>query len=140
MAVTSVDVADRLCCPLANPFDAVHDQVPLSVAVAVHIAAPSDFTVTVASGSLVPDTVGVAVTVAPAAGELIVIAGGKSVTFGTPSPEIDTTTLWRVTWPLPLRIRKSAAECWLPPKYASEALTVAVFHVLLPVSGMLAVE
>jgi hypothetical protein len=139
--VTSVDVAVKECCPADSPVDGVHDQAPLSEAVAVHIAAPSASTVTVASGSAVPDTVGVGVaTVAPEAGEVIWTGGGKSVIVGTPSPEIETTTLWTVTCPPPFRSRKSALECCAPPKYAPEALTVAVFHVLLPLSGMLAVE
>ena len=43
---------------------------------------PPASTVTVASGSLVPDTAGVVVTVAPAAGAVIATGGGKSVTFG----------------------------------------------------------
>ena len=81
--------------------------------------------------------VGVVVTVAPAAGEVIATAGGKSVTLATPSPLMVTATLCTVTCPLPLRSRKSAAECCLPPKYASVAVTVAVFQVSVLVSGML---
>ena len=63
-------------------------------------------------------------------------AGGKSVTSATPSPLMSTTTLCTVICPPPLRSRKSAAECCDPPKYASVAVTVAVFHVSVSVSGM----
>lgn len=34
--VTSVDCADSVCCPLLNPVVGVHDQAPLSDAVAMH--------------------------------------------------------------------------------------------------------
>jgi len=137
MAVTSMDAATKVCWPALIPVDGVHVHAPLSEAVAVQRSAPSDLTVTVASGSLVPDTVGVGLTVAPEVGDVIVTGGGKSVALGTPAPVIDTTTLWTVTCPLPLRSRKSALECCAPPKYASDALTVARFQVLLLVNGML---
>ena len=36
MPVMSVDWADSVCCPLLNPVVGVHDQAPLSDAVAGH--------------------------------------------------------------------------------------------------------
>jgi hypothetical protein len=114
----------------------VHDQAPFSDAVAVHNAVPSAVTLTVESGSAVPEMVGVGVTVAPEAGEVIATGGGKSGASGTPAPVIETTTLCTVTCPLPLRSPKSALECCLPPKYTSDALTVAFFQVLVLFSGM----
>jgi hypothetical protein len=139
LATASDAVAVRVEEPSVSGVEGMHDQAPLSDAVVLQIVLPPTVTVTVASGSLVPDTVGVVVTVAPADGEVIATAGGKSVTLATPSPLIVTTTLCTVTCPLPFRSRKSAAECSWPPKNAPVAVTVAVFHVLVLVSGMLGV-
>lgn len=111
LEVRSAAVAVRVCAPPASPVDGVQDHALLSDAVAVHTPVPSALMVTVASGSLVPDAAGVAVTVAPAAGAVIAAGGGKSVTLATPSPLSVTTTLCTVTCPLPLRSRKSALEC-----------------------------
>ena len=68
LAIASVAVAVRVYAPSASGADGAHDHEPLSDAVAVQTATLPASTVTVASGSLVPDTVGVVVTVAPAAG------------------------------------------------------------------------
>jgi hypothetical protein len=59
LAMVSVAVAVRVCAPSASGADGVHDHVPESDAVAVQAAVPSALTDTVASGSLVPETVGV---------------------------------------------------------------------------------
>ena len=67
----------------------MHDHEPESDAVAVQTVAVPALTVTVASGSLVPVTVGVVVTSLPAAGAVIATGGGKSVTLATPA---------RLTW------------------------------------------
>ena len=123
----------------ASGADGAHDHEPLSDAVAVQIALLPASTVTVASGSLAPDTVGVVVTVAPAAGAVIATGGGKSVTLATPSPLILTATLCTVSCPLPLRSRKSAPPFCSLPKYAPVPVTVAVFQVSVLVSGMLGV-
>ncbi|MEW2519251.1 hypothetical protein [Actinacidiphila alni] len=65
--------------------------------------APPSVTATVAPGSAVPVTSGVAVTVAPSAGAVTVTGGAKPVASGTPSPVIRTATLCTVTCPPPSR-------------------------------------
>ena len=49
----------RVVEPSVSGVDGMHDQAPLSDAVVLQIVLPPTVTVTVASGSLVPDTVGV---------------------------------------------------------------------------------
>lgn len=105
-ARASVAVAISEYGPSASGLGGVQDQAPLSEAVVEQIAEPADVTVTDASGSLVPDTAGVVVTVAPPDGEVIATGGGKSATSATPTPVMVTATLCTVTT-VP-RNRKSA--------------------------------
>lgn len=97
MPVGSAALALNVCGPAASSPDPVQVQLPLSETVALHSAASSDFTVTVAPGSAEPETAGEASTVSPAAGEATVTGGAKWVTFGTPSPLIFTATLCTVS-------------------------------------------
>ena len=60
---------------------------------AVQTVAVPALGVTVASGSLVPVTVGVVVTSLPADGGGIATGGGNEVTLATPAPLIFTVTL-----------------------------------------------
>jgi hypothetical protein len=92
-AVGSVDVAVRVCGPLASATDGVHVHAPVSEAVAVHTAEPSDLTVTLESGSAAPATAGVLETVAADVGDVIAGCGGKAEVFATPSPLMVTLTL-----------------------------------------------